>query len=134
MLRHGPLSDVIVVTETSRAVDQFRCWLFPLGPAFYLIAMAACNEAASDRLTSGHIKPIATFRQTLPVTTSPSTRPPIVVETPVPKIATSPENQRETPRSKRRRKYNNALSSGIVRCSGSFWSAVLLPISLIFVT
>ena len=134
MLRHGPLSDVIVVTETSRAVNQFSCWLFPPGPAFYSIAMADCNEAASDRLASGHIKPLATFRQTLQMMTSPNTRLPIVEQTLTPKVTTYPEHQRETPRSKRRRKYNSALSSGIVRCSASFWLAVLLLISLILAT
>ena len=63
--KHGYLSEQLVVTETLDSFNRIRCWLFPVHPdlTFYLLPIEECNEGANEKISTGNIRPLATFHE-----------------------------------------------------------------------
>ena len=54
-----------MVTETLDSFNRIRCWLFPMHPqlTFYLLPVAECNEGANEKILSGIVRPLGTFKE-----------------------------------------------------------------------
>jgi len=103
--------------------------------------MVDCNEAASARLTSGLIRPLATFREAPPATTAPDTPAPYFKdesEYPHEEMSNRAASNVYTTKTEKRESGvvdPRALSSGSERGNIGVWLPILLLLpSLLFAT
>ena len=91
--KHGYLSEQLMVTETLDSFNRIRCWLFPVHPAltFYLLPIEECNEGANEKIATGIIRPLSTFRE------QPKLKLSIIVENAIEEKPNRAESVRNAP-------------------------------------